>query len=424
MNVSKRSAVFDKDTMKSVASVEEWKDLVASDINQAAFEFGAQSPDDALGLAKQLGLEYMVGVVAQLESNAAAEILHNLPKSFRNKIIAELSAEKAANLKEILSYPAGTAGALMSKEFLAIPVDMTIREAIKYLQNVPAEKKGKISYIYVVDKNKRLEGVIQIRDLIFHSPDTIVKTLLRSPVVQAETEMTQLDVAKLLQRHHYLGIPIVDRGQRLVGVVSADSVLKVYEKEAQDDIAKLVGTSPEEIRTHSVRKIINLRMPWLFVNIASGLICAYISGVFQNSLHAIVSLFLFVPIVLGLSESTGVQGATIVVRNIALGNKTFKNLKMLLLREIAVGISIGFICGLVVGAAASYWQANHLLGLALTVSMTTAIIISALIGLLMPVLFMKLRIDPAMASGPLVLAICDIQTLMVYFTVSGAIMKL
>jgi len=409
--------------MKHLSDLEKWKELVEIDLNQAASEFGRQSPDSALYFTEELGIPYMVNIILQLESSAAAEILHNLPKGFQNKIIAELPAEKASDLKEILSYPAGTAGALMSKEFLAVPVDSTIKEAIKYLQTVPQEKKGRISYIYAVDKNQRLEGVIQVRDLIFHPPDTIVRTILRSPVVQAEAEMTQLDVAQLLERHHYLGIPIVNREQRLIGVVSADSVLKVYEEEAQDDIAKLVGTSSEEIRTHSIRKIIGLRLPWLFVNIVSGLLCAYISGVFQNSIQAIVSLFLFVPIVLGLSESTGIQGATIVVRNIALGNKTFKNLSMLLLREIAVGIFIGFVCGTVVGSVALFWQGSYSLGMALTASMTAAIIISALIGLLMPVLFMKLGIDPAMASGPLVLAICDIQTLLVYFTVSSAIIR-
>lgn len=410
--------------MKNLSDIEKWKLLVKSDVNRAASEFGAQNSDDALDVAEKLGIAYMVNVISLLESDTAVEMLRNLPEDFRNKIIDELPVEKALNLREILSYPQGTAGALMSKEFLAISRDSTIQETIKYLQAVPQDKKGKISYIYVVDKDRRLEGVIQIRDLIFHSGNTIVKTILRSPVIQAEAGMTQLDLANLFQKYHYLGIPVVDQEKRLIGVISADKVIDVYEEEAQDDIAKLVGTGPEEIRTHSIKKIIALRLPWLFVSIVSGLLCAYILGIFHNGIQTVLSLFLFIPIVLGLSESTGIQGSTIVVRNIAIGNKSFKNLGALFLREIAVGIFIGGVCGIIVGAFALLWQGSHLLGLALTASMTTAIIISALIGLIMPLLFMKFKIDPAMASGPLVLAICDIQTLLVYFTISSLILSL
>ncbi|HPN88664.1 MAG TPA: magnesium transporter [Candidatus Omnitrophota bacterium] len=410
--------------LKKSTDLEKWKSLVAFDVIQAASDFSSQPKDIAFSFAKQSGIDYMTNFIVKLESSLAADVLRNLPEDFKEEVLSKLPDEKVLNLKEIFSYPEGTAGALMSKEFLAVSSQGTIKEALEYLQNITQEKKGKISYIYVVDKQERLQGVIQIRDLIFYPPETLVTKILKSPVVQAEALMSQMDVAKLLQKHHYLGIPIVDKDQRLIGVMSADSALKVFEEEAQDDIAKLVGTSPEEIKAHSVRKIVGLRLPWLFVNIISGLLCAYISGVFQNNIGVIISLFLFVPIVLGLSESISVQGATIVVRNIVLGKKTFRNLRMLLWREILVGIVIGAVCGSIVGMVASWWQSNLSLGLALAVSMTTAISISALIGSLMPIVFLKMKVDPAMASGPLVLAICDIQTLLVYFSLSSFIMAL
>ena len=365
----------------------------------------------------------MVEVVSQLDSNAAADLLQNLPVDFREKIIAALSEEKARNLREILSHAAGTAGAIMSKEYLFIREDATIQQAIRYLQSTSRENRGKISYIYVVDKNDRLIGVMQIRDLIFHLPDRPVKEVMISPVVQVETGMSQMTVAKLLKRHRYLGLPVVDAAQKLVGVISADNVLQAIEEETSDDIAKIIGTSAEEIKTRSILTIMRLRLPWLLVSIASGLLCAFISGVFQNNLQTIAVLFLFVPVVLGLSESTGVQGATIVVRNIALGHVSFKDLGSLFFRELVVGVFIGFICGAIVGSVASFWQTNKLLGVALAASMTLAIIISGLIGLVLPLLFRKIKIDPAMASGPLVLAICDLQTLVVYFSVSSAILS-
>jgi magnesium transporter len=265
--------------------------------------------------------------------------------------------------------------------------------------------------------------VIQVRDLVFYPPATQVSAILRSPVVQVETGMSGLDVAKLLQRHRYLGLPVVDGKQRLAGVISADRVLKIFEEEAEDDLAKIVGTDAEEIRTHSVFRILQLRAPWLSVNILSGLLCAAISGVFQRDPATAAALFIFVPMVLGLSESIGVQGATIVVRNIALGNVAWKDLGALFLREVAVGVSLGCVCGVIVGSVAGLWQGHTRLGLAIGSSMGLAIFLSALIGLMLPSLFRRLKIDPAMASGPLVLAVCDLQTLFVYFNLSGAILS-
>jgi magnesium transporter len=312
----------------------------------------------------------------------------------------------------------------MAREVLSVPVDYTIRQATEYLQTLAPEKKGKVSYIYVVDQNRRLAGVIQIRDLVFYPQDKPVKEIVKPGVVQVETAMSQTDVARLLERHRYLGLPVVDEEQRLVGVVSADAVLRVFEEEASDDIAKLVGTSTEEIRTHSVRRIVRVRMPWLFVNIASGFLCALITGFFENNLEVVATLFLFVPMVLGLSESAGVQSATIVVRNLTLGETRLSSLGALFVREALAAVLIGGICGGIVGTIAYLWKSMPHAGVALACSMSLAIIISALIGLTLPLLFKRFKIDPAIASGPLVLAICDLQTLLVYFSLSSRILSL
>lgn len=409
--------------VKHLTDLEKWKLLVKSDVNQAASDFGDRGTEDASRMAETLGAAYMVNVVSQLATDAAADLLRNLPEDFRTKVLGELSPDKTAALKEILSYEPGTAGALMAKEHLSVPLHFTIRQATEYLQSIPQDKRSKVSYIYVVDGQRRLEGVIQIRDLVFYPLDRTVKDILISPVVQVETGMSQLDVARLLQRHRYLGLPVVDRDQRLVGVISADSAMQAMEEEASDDIAKIVGTSAEEIRAHSSFQIVRLRLPWLFVNIVSGLLCAFISGLFEHSLPTVATLFLFVPVVLGLSESTGVQGATIVVRNLALGNLEINRLRSLFVRETFAGIAVGSICGLIVGLFASFWKADPWIGLSLAVSLVLAVSISALIGLALPLIFRRFKIDPAIASGPLVLAICDIQALFVYFNLSGLILR-
>lgn len=409
--------------MKNTQSVEKWKDLVEFDVNQGATVFVDFSQEEAARIAAEMGVTFMTDVVSRVQTDAGSAMLRKLPPDIREKILAGVDPYKTQYLLELLSYREGTAGSSMAKEYLSVPIDASIGQTIQYLRSVPTDEKGKVSYIYVVDKNNRLEGVIQIRDLVFYSPDRPVKEILKKPVVQVETGMSQLDVAKLLERHRYLGLPVVDEAQKLVGVINASNVMRVFEKEAVSDLAKIVGTSAEEIQTNSVARILHLRLPWLFINIMSGLICAFILGFFENNIQTVAILFLFVPVVLGISESTGVQGATIVVRNMALGDITFGSLSGLFMRESLAGVFIGGICGTIVGAVAYFWKANHLVGLGLGLSMAVTIIISAIIGLLLPFLFKRFKIDPAMASGPLVLAICDVQTLIVYFSLSSMILK-
>lgn len=412
------------ENVMALPDIQKWQNLFKYDFNQAATLLTKEPSDNASFVVNEIGVDFFITSLPRLNTDEAAAFLRNLLEELREKILSRTDPTLTQKLLEILSYPDGTAGALMAKEYLAVPVDLTIGQATEHLRSLLQQKKGKISYIFVVDKNNRLLGVIQVRDLISFPHNTPVRDILKSPVVQVETGMKQMDVAKLLQRHRYLGLPVVDEAQKLVGVISADNALEVLEEEASDDIAKIIGTSAEEMRTSSVRKILRLRLPWLFFNIISGLICAYIAGLFHNNMQTLAILFLFVPVVLGLSESTGVQGATIVVRRIVLGDINDKEMAALFLRESLAGFYIGLICATIVGFSASLWHANQLLGLALVVSMATTIILSAFIGLILPLLFRKLKIDPAIAAGPLVLAICDIQTLILYFNISSWILRI
>lgn len=396
-----------------------WKALFHSDTDQAVSEFGGESEELIKHMAEALGDDFFLQVLQKSASDTASSLLRTLPEAVRLRLLPKVSYEQSRVLQELLAYPPETAGALMSKEFIAVPVEYTIRQATELIHAMSVNnKKYKVAYLYGVDSERRLEGVIQLRDFLFFPLDTPLRNILKTPVVQVETGMTQMDVARLLERHHYLGLPVVDSSQRIVGIISADKVLKVFEEEASDDIAKFVGTNADEIRTSSVPRILKLRLPWLFFNIGSGLLCAYISGLFDD-IQALALLFLFVPVVLGISESSGVQSATLIVRNISLGKNRFENLIPFIKREIAVGLMTGLICGSLVGFCTLLWQAHPSLGFAVGASMCLAISISSFVGLFLPMTFQKFKIDPAIASGPLVLAICDLQTLLIYFNLSG-----
>ncbi len=170
--------------MKKLTDLEKWVRLAGSDVNQAASDLADRSAPDAAQMAESLGVAYMVDVVSHLGTDAAADLLRNLPEEFRENILKELTPDRASMLREILAHKPGTAGALMAKEYLSVSIDATIAEVSAYLQKLDKDKKGKVSYIYVTDKNGRLEGVIQVRDIVFFAPDMPVSEILKSPVLQ------------------------------------------------------------------------------------------------------------------------------------------------------------------------------------------------------------------------------------------------
>jgi len=314
---------------------------------------------------------------------------------------------------------AGNVGAIMRKEFLAVSDLSTIEETIRHFRGAPLEKVLKPSYVYVIDSEEHLVGVVQMRDLLSRSPNTYVKDIMLKDVVKVDIETDTREAMRLFVGHKFLALPVIDKSQRLVGIVTADDMVDAAGLQANKDIAMIVGTSVDEITSRSIPRIVRLRLPWLAISILSGLTCAFILGWFEYELKTVIALALFIPIVLGISESTAMQSATIVVRNMALGKTTLKDVNWLLQKEILVGVIVGLICGLFVGGTATLWHGNPNLGSAVALSISLSIIVSGAVGACLPFLFRSVKIDPALASGPIILATCDIITLLIYFRLSG-----
>jgi len=371
---------------------------------------------------EEMGVAYLAETTAQLTSDSASEFLKNFDKETQKQILSALPEEKLNDIIEILSYPHGSTGSVMAKEYMSVTDNLTVAEAIHRLYDLPVERRGKAPYVYVVNQSGELRGAIKTSDLIFNDKEKQIGEIMHSPVDFIKAEKSELEAARFMQSQNHLALPVVNRDGKLTGVVSANSIVQIMRAQADSNLAKMVGTSAEELQTPSVLGALKLRMPWLLFTILSGFLCAWISDVFQNNLQTLAVLFLFVPLVLGLSESIGIQGATIVVRNLSQGYIPFANLRSLFLKEGSAGFLIGLICAAIVGGIALVWKDNALLGLAIGASMVVAIAISGLIGLLLPILFKAIKVDPAIASGPLVLALCDIQTLIVYFNLSGKIL--
>ncbi len=377
-------------------------------------------------------------ILPLLEEDRAKFVLKNLASDDAADLIGELSPEEAQKMMDIfgreelpvdfgdlLKYPEDTAGGIMTTEFISLPADIPVEEAIARLREIAPEAET-IYYVYVVDGENRLIGVISLRDLIASSDGTIIKNVMRHNVISVNAELDQEEVARIVSKYDLLAVPVIDDQARLLGIITVDDVIDVMEQEATEDIYRLAGASEVEgmeLTKASVGKVVRLRMPWLFISMAGGILSGSVIGGFESTLEAIVMLAVFIPVLMDMGGNVGTQSSTIFVRGLATGEIERSELWPYFFREIRIGVVMGFLCGILISIAAYFWQGNVYLGLVVGISMLATISVAALIGTLVPMACSMINIDPAITAGPFVTTIKDVTGLLIYFTVASAFLE-
>ncbi len=396
------------------------------------------SADDAAHIFQEMEDFEQAEILRLLEHDRAKFILKSLASDDAADLIGELSPEDAQNMMELiddeelpvdfgdlLKYPEDTAGGIMTTEFISLPADIPVEEAIARLREIAPEAET-IYYVYVVDGDNRLIGVISLRDLIASSDGTIIKDVMRRNVISVYAELDQEEVARVVSKYDLLAVPVVDDQNRLLGIITVDDVIDVLEQEATEDIYRLAGASEVEgmeLTKASVGKVVRLRMPWLFISMAGGILSGSVIGVFETTLEAIVMLAVFIPVLMDMGGNVGTQSSTIFVRGLATGEIEKTELWPYFFREIRIGAVMGVLCGILISVAAFFWQGNMYLGLVVGISMLATISVAALIGTLVPMLCTMVNIDPAITAGPFVTTIKDVTGLLIYFTVASVFLE-
>jgi len=236
--------------------------------------------------------------------------------------------------------------------------------------------------------------------------------------------MDQEEVAALVERYDLTSLPVVDRMGRLVGRITVDDVVDVIVDEASEDISKMAGTTDEEIRQDSALRIAGIRLPWIVISLISGILSGTIISQFRSTLGSLLALAFFIPVITAMGGNIGIQSSAIVVRGLATGEIGLFRIAQRLLREVRIGLIMGVMCGVVVGMVALIWQDHPVLGLIVGSAMVVAITVAATMGALVPLLFKKLNIDPAIATGPFVTMSNDIVGLFIYFGMAFLLLRL
>ena len=374
-------------------------------------------------LLKDLTYEKKVTLLENMSQDDIVDKLSELSESRQQEIIAFLDYEDAADVKELLIYEEGTAGRIMTKDYVSIRKDYSVYYAIETLRAIAPEAET-IYYVYVTDEIDRLVGVISLRQLIISPPNRSVETIMNENLITVNVNDDQEDVAKIVSKYDLLAIPVIDNSNILRGIITIDDVLDILEEEATEDIFKFAGTSEYEIYENDttlfrrVRNSVMSRLPWLIITIFGGLLSAKILSNFQGTISANATLAMFMPLLTGMGGNVGTQSSTITVRNIATHVIEGTGIFRTLVHEISVGLFVGIVCSTMVGFAAIIMQADYhialIVGIAMWANMTTA----ATIGTIVPLVFKKIGVDPAVASAPFITTTIDLTGLTIYFSLA------
>jgi magnesium transporter len=386
------------------------------------------SDAEAAALIQEMEQFEQVSLFRILSSDRASAILKEMASDDAVDLLGELSPEETAELLRmvdedadeftgLLKYPEESAGGIMTTEFISLPAELPVEEAIARLREIAPEAET-IYYVFVVDAENRLTGVLSLRDLIAAPDGTPLKAIMRRNVISVNAALDQEEAARVVARYDLLAVPVVDDENRLLGIITVDDVIDVLEQEATEDIYRLAGAGEVtgvEFMEAPVHKVAWHRTPWLVICLLGGLLSGSIIGVFESTLKSILILAVFIPVIMDMGGNVSTQSSTIFVRGIATGEIGAADLWRYFIREVKVGLFMGLLFGLLIAVSAYIWRGNPVLGLVVGISMFATVSLATLIGSLVPILFHKLNIDPAITSGPLVTTIKDITGLLIYF---------
>lgn len=362
-------------------------------------------------------------IIRESGSGDQASILAVLPDELSRSVLELMKADEQAELEEIMGYPEDSAGSLMYTDVFTLHEDTLAKDAIAALQSF--EKAEMVFYLYVIDVDGHLSGVISLRDLVTTKPNKTLKEIMIKHVYSVRPETDQEEVAKIVSRYNYLAVPVVDANNYILGIVTVDDVVDVIREEATEDFLQMAGVGKDrEIILKNPLQAARMRLPWLFATFLGGLVVSAVVVGFRELLDKLVILAAFMPIIAGMGGNVGSQSSTIIVRGLATGRVEFGNALQILFKEIRVGLLLGVFYGLLLGVVNAFFYpgGSYLLGLVVGLSICTSMLIATLIGAAVPLLLRRLDIDPAIATGPFVTTSTDILGVLIYFLIAAAIL--
>jgi magnesium transporter len=395
-------------------------------VERRAAVFAELRYETAAEIVRRLAPEEVAVLLDDLEADDVADILGRVEEVRIRQILSRLDPADADAVEQLLGYDENTAGGIMSLDFIRVFDNVTVAEAVRVIQGVE-DPPDQAFDVYVVDEDERLVGVVPLRLLLTRKPDDSIRDIMETELVYVDREADQEEVADIAMRYDLIAIPVVDEQNRLVGIVTIDDIVDVIREEATEDILKMVGAGEELFETRSFWSSFRVRMPWLAAAALGGvLVAAALSG-FEGALSSVPVLALFMPVIAGMGGNVGTQSSTIVVRGLAVGYVESATIGRLVFREMGLGATLGALYGVLIAVIAPFVGAEVrdplALGAVLTLGMMGSMTIAATVGTSIPLVMHRLKIDPAVSTGPFVTTAVDILGLMFYFWLATVLLN-
>ncbi|MRX71988.1 magnesium transporter [Bacillus lacus] len=375
-----------------------------------------------LAMFQKVGKEKGIKVMNKMDNDDLAQLLDELDPDLKEHLLSSMEISESEAVQTLMNYPAETAGRIMTNRFVWIPKHYTVKDAVTKLK-LFAEIAESINYLYVINEEKQLVGVISYRDLILGEPQDKIEDIMYSRVISIGAYEDQEVVARLIERYDFLAIPVVEENHVLVGIITVDDVIDIVIQEANEDYEKFAASGGSiDFDTRALVASYR-RLPWLILLLFIGLVSGSIISFFEGTLEKVVALAFFMPMIAGMTGNTGTQSLAVVVRGLVTREVDRNTVLKLLGRELGVGLIIGAVCGLLITLIALVWRGDPLLGFVVGSSLFLTLIIGTMAGTIIPLILHKFNVDPAIASGPLITTLNDILSLMIYFGIATAFLN-
>lgn len=359
-------------------------------------------------------------IVTLMYSDDFKSLLEEMPSNMVTKILADCEPGMRSKVNELLRYPSQSAGSIMGIEFIELDRGFTVRRALDKIRRVAADKET-IDNSYVIDEQRRLIGVVSIKQLVIADPDSLIEEVMNEKVISVMTLDDQEKVAKTIQKYDFTAMPVVDKENRLVGIVTVDDLVDIIEAEATEDIHKMAAVMPSDMPyiEQNAWQIFKKRIPWLLILMITAIFTGLIIENFETELLKCVALTSFLPMLMNTGGNAGNQSSVTIIRSISLNEIKKGDLKKVLAKEFIVGVMSGVVLFSAAMIRLMLLDSTEL-NIALVVSITLfiVVVVAKLIGATLPIAAKKLGADPAVMASPFITTIVDALALLIYFKIA------
>ena len=368
--------------------------------------------------------EKLADLLDELPMDDAAEFLEDLDDEQADRLIELMEPEDRAEVKELLSYDEDSAGRLMTRDVAALRRSWTVDKTLVYLRSL--EEAESLHYLYVVDADDKLIGVIPLRALIRAPASATIESIMREGVVAVPATADQEELAEMVARYDYYSIPVVDDNGRFLGVVTVDDVLDIVADEATEDIQRLGGSEPLDQPYFAVSAIqmVKKRIGWLFLLFIASTLTGTVISIFQHELETVLALSLFIPLIIGTGGNAGSQTVATIIRAITLDEVRLGNIFQAVSKEVSVGLLLGLTMMGIGFVRAVTWGTGFDIAIVVGITLSAVVLWATMVATVVPILADKFKIDPTVISGPMITTVVDATGLLIYFSLAKVILGL